>query len=359
MAIFTRQKRQPRTYWAELGFMVLGLLGLQPSLFLSLFQSAPAKVASYAEQNGYNVSAQSLEGYRDWATSQINGLLPHPSTSSYNNSNGWAPAPVNVNGTMPSTSYTPGAYLASNTTAQPYAQPHAYSTQPYAQQQYTQPAFTQPAYGQPAYGQQAPANYNYNYNQPAYAQPLQSNGQYSNGQQYSSNQYSNNQYPAASYTPTPYTPAQYTAAPYSTGQYQTAQHPAVYNQQAYQNKAPQSNQGYNVTGGFNSQGYGAPTYNQQPTYGGATLNANAPTYATPNVNSFGSTWNRASPLSTGYGANTNSNGPSLFGSPSGFAGYNSPSYAPTGYSAAQNNYGSSNLGTWQRYQPPGGSPLYR
>lgn len=314
MAIFGRQKRQPRTYWAELGFMILGLLGLQPTLFMSLLQGTPEKVANYAEQNGYSVSPQSLEAFRDWTTSHLNGLLPHSQQGPMSTPNGWAPVPVQATGTLPSTSYTPNGYLASQPMTQPYPMQNAYGTPAsYA----PQPA----AYGQTAAG---------------YGQPLNAaqnpNVQYQNGYQ--------NSYPNSSFPNNAYSTNAYPANSFAN-QNQTAQHSAI---------NPQTGYGYNSP--YQTQGYNVPPSNQQPYYGGSSLNANANPYGVPGpggaTNSYNSnnTWSRATPMGS-------STGVSGFGAPS-----YSQNYSPSNYSASQFNGTQPNSGTWQRYQSPG-SPLYR
>ena len=316
MAIFGRQKRQPRTYWAELGFMVLGLLGLQPTLFMSLLQGTPEKVVNYAQQNGYSVSPQSLETFRDWTGSQITGLLPHSQQGPMNTQNGWAPVPVQARGTLPSTSYIPNSYMAPQPMMQPFTTQNGYSQQNgYTQQNVYSPAATytqQPtAYGQ-AGGQ--------------YLQP--SNGQLGFSQ--ADNRYPNHFQNNSSMT------GQTSANSYPPNQFQTAQHPAV---------GPQTGFGYNNqysanpnvygNGTYQGQGYNVPPSNQQPFYGGSTLNANANPYGAPGPNTLNNshnssnTWSRATPLSS-----------------------------PSSYSASQFNGSQANPGAWQRYQPAN-SPLYR
>ena len=96
MAHFTRQKRQSRFYWAELGFMALGLLGLQPGLFTHLIFGSPSRPSSYDDSHYQAFSNQALsqiqelDHYRDWPqtylasyhpTQQISpGQFSHPST---------------------------------------------------------------------------------------------------------------------------------------------------------------------------------------------------------------------------------------------------------------------------------------
>ena len=316
MAIFGRQKRQPRTYWAELGFMILGLLGLQPTLFMSLLQGTPEKVANYAEQNGYSVSPQSLEAIRDWTTSHLTGLLPHSQQGPMSTPNGWAPVPVQATGALPSTSYTPSGYLASQPMTQPYPMQNTYGTAAgYAQQPAT--------YGQTAAGYGQP-----NYSQPGYSQP-----------NYGQSNYGQSNYGQSNYGQSNY--GQFGNAQAGYGQpLNAAQNPNVQYQNGYQNSYPNSSLPTNSV----------PSSNQQPYYGGSSLNANP--YGAPGpggaTNSYNSnnTWSRATPL----------------GSSTGVSGYGAPSYSqsypPANYSASQFNGTQPNAGTWQRYQSPG-SPLYR
>ena len=316
MAIFGRQKRQARTYWAELGFMILGLLGLQPTLFMSLLQGTPEKVANYAEQNGYSVSPQSLEAIRDWTTSHLTGLLPHSQQGPMSTPNGWAPVPVQATGALPSTSYTPSGYLASQPMTQPYPMQNTYGTAAgYAQQPAT--------YGQTAAGYGQP-----NYSQPGYSQP-----------NYGQSNYGQSNYGQSNYGQSNY--GQFGNAQAGYGQpLNAAQNPNVQYQNGYQNSYPNSSLPTNSV----------PSSNQQPYYGGSSLNANP--YGAPGpggaTNSYNSnnTWSRATPL----------------GSSTGVSGYGAPSYSqsypPANYSASQFNGTQPNAGTWQRYQSPG-SPLYR
>ena len=215
--------------------------------------------------------------------------------------NGWAPVPVQATGALPSTSYTPSGYLASQPMTQPYPMQNTYGTAAgYAQQPATY-GQTAAGYGQPNYGQS-------NYGQSNYGQS--NYGQFGNAQ--------------AGY-----------------GQpLNAAQNPNVQYQNGYQNSYPNSSLPTNSV----------PSSNQQPYYGGSSLNANP--YGAPGpggaTNSYNSnnTWSRATPL----------------GSSTGVSGYGAPSYSqsypPANYSASQFNGTQPNAGTWQRYQSPG-SPLYR
>ena len=133
MAYFARQKRQSKFYWAELGFMALGLLGLQPSLFTNLVLSFQTKSISYKEPYYQAASYQPFDGYRDGASGQIASLLPvQPASSPFNSAQGWMAQ--NSNPYLPSTSYTPSAYQLPSNFAQ--------------QQSYAQPSYTQSLYAQ-------------------------------------------------------------------------------------------------------------------------------------------------------------------------------------------------------------------
>ena len=85
MAHFARQKRQTRFYWAELGFIALGLLGLQPGLFTHLIFGPPARPSSYDDshyQALYNQAlsqSQGLDHYRDWPQTYLASYYPAPS----------------------------------------------------------------------------------------------------------------------------------------------------------------------------------------------------------------------------------------------------------------------------------------
>jgi hypothetical protein len=319
MSTFARQKRQPRTYWAELGFMALGLVGLQPSIITNLLQSAPAKVASYVEQNGYQVSPESLDQYRNWAASQLTALV-HPSQNGpINTGNGWSPAPVASNSYLPSTNYAqPSAYVAQqpgvgqyspygNQNSNQYnnyqtAQPHAYSMQTNASQPNANPS----TYGQPYYGQQQTYN-----QQPLYGQQ-QANS-------YPNSQYPNSQYPNPQSQYVGYNSASNNSAAYSPqgqgfGQHQTSQHPAV---------------GYGQ--GANSYGQGSNGYSQGSNAG------------------YGVQGN-------GQQGNSQYNQPSAYNAGAGYGGQSSSWYGTPSTSGAA--YSASN---WQRYQPATGaaSPLYR
>ena len=121
MAYFARQKRQSKFYWAELGFMALGLLGLQPSLFTNLVLSSQTKSISYKEPYYQAASYQPFDGYQ-----------VQPASSPFNSTQGWMAQ--NSNSYLPSTSYTPSAYQQPSSFAQ--------------QQAYAQPSYTQSLYAQ-------------------------------------------------------------------------------------------------------------------------------------------------------------------------------------------------------------------
>ena len=133
MAYFARQKRQSKFYWAELGFMALGLLGLQPSLFTNLILGSQTKSISYDEPYYQASHYQPLLGYRDRASGQFASLLPvQPVSSPFISAQGWVSQ--NSNSYLPSPSYNQSAYH----------QPSSYvQQQPYAQSSYAQSLYAQ------------------------------------------------------------------------------------------------------------------------------------------------------------------------------------------------------------------------
>ena len=141
MAYFARQKRQSKFYWAELGFMALGLLGLQPSLFTNLVLSSQTKSISYKEPYNQTGVYHPFAGYQDGTSGQFASLLPvQPASSPFNSAQGWMAQ--NSNSYLTSTSYTPSAYQQPSNFAQ---------QQPYTQSLYVQqPTST----GVPGYAQQ-------------------------------------------------------------------------------------------------------------------------------------------------------------------------------------------------------------
>lgn len=335
MALFSRQKRQPRTYWAELGFLVLGLLGLQPNLFLSLLQSAPAKVASYAEQNGYPVSPQSLEAFRNWSASQLAGVAPQLQSNPSAVPGGWQqpnyPAP------------TTGGWHQPNQLTGGWHQPN--QPQPATTGGSTTGGWHQSGYAQPAAG----------YGQSTYGQAVSQYGQATNGQAYYGQQPLQNPMspaalpasgwgnPASGAWPAAQDRFQNNGNSYQTNASTTGPYSARWSgQEAYQaypqlsTTAPvgygNQNQYNPQVGATHQQGFGA-THQQ-----GFALNANSNAMGVSNTNRMNNvtgsngTWARATPL-------TNS--------------------GPLGNSNGSNGFDSQlNSGNWQRYQPAG-SPLYR
>ncbi len=87
MAHFARQKRQSRFYWAELGFIALGLLGLQPGLFTHLIFGPPARPSSYDDSRYQAFSNQALSQFQgldnDRDRSQTYLASYHPAQSIY------------------------------------------------------------------------------------------------------------------------------------------------------------------------------------------------------------------------------------------------------------------------------------
>jgi len=311
MAVFGRQKRQSRFYWAELGFMALGLLGLQPSLFTSLFSGLQSKPASYVDPN--YTTAQPLDFYRDWAASQLVSILTNPHSGPIPATNGWAPPPFHGS-QVPPTSYGQSGYSAPQySSAQSYGTPQ-YAAQNYPTQNYA-PSYTNPGQlnGPPNSNPQNFAQPNYAPQQQPYAQPA-----------YSQMQPSSN----GAYSPTFST----VANPNNQSAYMAQSNAA--NPYARPNQAP------------NANGYGAHSNVSQPAYqpGGS--------YSTGyGVQGYGVQGYGVS----GYGVPTATNANPY---DNGVAAGTSP-YAPQlGTSNPQSNTGVSS-GTWQRYQAPTSSTYYR
>ena len=120
MAHFSRQKRQSRFYWAELGFMALGLIGLQPGLFTHLIFGSPSRPTSYDDShyqaflNPALNQIQTLDHYRDWPQTYLASYHPAPSIYGTVGSNqGWASSQLPTSSYLPSTSYSQSPYLTS------------------------------------------------------------------------------------------------------------------------------------------------------------------------------------------------------------------------------------------------------
>ena len=124
MAHFSRQKRQSRFYWAELGFLTLGLLGLQPSLFTNLLAKSQSKLSSYqpAFHNQEFPYYPAFDSYRDWTNTQLSSYMPTQQTIGPENQNQrWFPSQT-VTSALHPTSYPQSAFLAGQ-----FAQPSTYA----------------------------------------------------------------------------------------------------------------------------------------------------------------------------------------------------------------------------------------
>lgn len=312
MAVFGRQKRQSRFYWAELGFMALGLLGLQPSLFTSLFTGLQSKPASYVDPN--YTTAQPQDFYRDWAASQLVSILTNPHSGPVHTTNGWAPAPFNGS-QVPSTSYGQPGYAATQySSAQSYGNPPAQShgTPQYAAQNYPTPNYA-PSYANPGQFNGPPNSNPQNFAQPNYAPQQQ--------QPYAQPAYSQMQ-PSSNgaYSPT----------------FSTAANPNNQSAHASTSQSNASNPYARPNQATNANGFGAYSNVPQPAYqpsGSYSTGYGVPGYGVPTVNN-------ANPYDTGVVAGT------------------SPYASQLGTSNPQSNTGVSS-GTWQRYQAPTSSTYYR
>ncbi len=147
MAHFVRQKRQSRFYWAELGFMALGLLGLQPSLFTNLI------LGSQPRSNPFHSTLQNqpFDPYRDLSATHLASYYPTQSSIGLPAiAQGWphyTPPTYGQNPASGQPTYGQPTYgqLQQNPYAQPFQQLNAHSqtvptTGLYAQQNYTTPS---------------------------------------------------------------------------------------------------------------------------------------------------------------------------------------------------------------------------
>ncbi len=176
MAHFARQKRQSRFYWAELGFMALGLLGLQPSLFINLIMGSQTKSNPFQS----TLPNQTFDVYRDLPATHLASYYPaQPFLGLPSLAQGWPPNtppsygqnltygqlaqnPFRQSGQQFNTSSqtfpTSGSYVPQ----QNYSNLAAYNPQQYAQYSPT-PQFAS-SYGgqnQPAYLAQANTGYSW------------------------------------------------------------------------------------------------------------------------------------------------------------------------------------------------------
>ncbi|MEQ1826083.1 MAG: hypothetical protein ABL921_09055 [Pirellula sp.] len=331
MATYLRQKRQTRFYWAEIGFLVLGLLGLQPALFTSLFTGNQTKPVAGYDQIPSGLSYPSLETYKEWAAAHLASLLTHSqSQGPINTGTGWAPVPLN------------SAYGASTSpTASAYGQPANYSTNLYGQQ----PVYGQPGYNQLGYSQ---PSYNHQYGQPNYAQQYSLPSTNGINQPYAANP--------------PYIANQ----PYGANQPGGLQSPYG-SQSAYMAQVPGNNSTYN--NGHSQPGYGYAGQNQQNQWNGQ-LNNSQPNNASGqypyNNGSAPSTFNPNTYTPNTYTPNTNTPNTNSAAAPwyNSF-GYNTPNTASSSLYPGIGSYGSGqtagypyqqpstagNGGAWQRYQP--------
>jgi hypothetical protein len=71
MSYFPRQKRQARTYWAELGFLALGLFALQPSLLSNLFSVPPNRTAVEYGRQLYAPQTYPVSNSQNWLANSL------------------------------------------------------------------------------------------------------------------------------------------------------------------------------------------------------------------------------------------------------------------------------------------------
>jgi hypothetical protein len=307
MAYFARQKRQTRFYWAELGFMALGLLGLQPSLFTNLIKGSQSKSIALTDDSYPKQQGQSLRGYAYLPThQQFESILPAYAEFPANQVNGWQQPAVasypyasqqlyNLPQPYPTTQpyavtqpYSTTQHYAATqpytatlpyTATQPYptTQPNSTALQPYSalQQPYTgaQSLFPQPDYSQPlrnltntaanSYSQQygtAPSKYHQNGFQPA--QPSHANG-------------SQNATSYLAQANAGYSPAGYGASGVSSNNWSASQ-PVLYGggqnsgSNPYNAFAPRLTQNQMFENGSNSNYYGSTSAQSFPNQSGSS-----------------------------------------------------------------------------------------
>lgn len=243
MAHFARQKRQSRFYWAELGFMALGLLGLQPSLFTNLIMGSQTK------SNPFHSTPQNqpLDLYRDLSATHLASYYPTQLSYPTQPSIG---LPAMVQGWP---QYTPPTYGQN-------------------------PPSGQPTYGQPTYGQ-LPQN---PYSQPfqqlnAHSQTVPTSGLYAQ-QNYSTPSAYNSQIPQY---------AQYSSTPQFATSY------GGQNQPAY---SAQANNGYSWPAAANVGGYGS----NNDFAGRASTASSSQSYGYPSSSAKPGAWQRYQPNSSMY-----------------------------------------------------------
>ena len=173
MAHFARQKRQSRFYWAELGFMALGLLGLQPSLFINLIMGSQTKSNPFLS----TLSNQTSDVYRDLPATHLASYYPaQPLLGLPSIAQGWPQYTPPSYGQNPTFGQPTYGQLTQSPFSQPYQQ---YNTSPQTlptlgsytpQHNYSTPSASNPH--TPQYAQYSPtspfASSNGGQNQPAY-----------------------------------------------------------------------------------------------------------------------------------------------------------------------------------------------
>jgi hypothetical protein len=354
MSLLLRRKPKTRTYWVELGFLVLGVFGLKPDLLLGLFESPSATHPEAAI-----ASDLVREAYRRATT---------PDTPAYTFLH-----------SLPATLQSVANTYPQNNTGQ-YAYPNqnvAYQNGQYAPQaQYSYPLVASQPYTNPAYSNQ----YSANNTQPNYNSTPSSNQNYAQGSAYTQSQYpaqnysntayqqnrtaypnssgyaQNYQGPSQQYLSQQYPSQQYPSQQYPTQQYPTQQPHAYstqpYQQQSYQPPYPSiEHQGYNAGSGYNiASGYNANNSGYNGTNG--TLYQQLFNQPQANTSLFGN----ATQYQSGYGLGAATN-PAYTASTYGTSAYNQPNgyrSGTTGYTnpLSTNRNANANQGTWQQQYNP-------
>ncbi len=285
MAYSARHKRQTRFYWAELGFMALGLFGLQPSLFTSLFKGSRSRTSSladaaYATQPGQ----QSTLGYAYLPSQQqfASYLHAYPEFSP-SQASAWQQQ------TGAQVAYTPQQVSYLN---QPFA-----TTQPYAT---NQPAAVPQSYA---------ATQAYNTTQQPYGglqQPYSGSQSYYPQTDYSLQNRNSNSTAASTYSNL------YGATPskYQQLDFQPAQPSRANGSQNSTNYLAQANAGYGASG-YRPEGYGLSGYGPSSP-------------AIPTAVPFNN-WSASQPNLYGGGQNSDSSAYNTFAPSSSLQRYRAPS----------------------------------
>jgi hypothetical protein len=352
MAYFARQKRQTKTYWAELGFMALGLFGLQPGLFTNLLSAPQPSLSELAGPIYASYPFRPQSNYLDYSSTPS---LTLASNLYGTNAVSWAQPQYLSNSFLPAINTLPPSYLATQyPQSANVSQLSTYPQQPLYSQAAYAPAFSALGYPQQnsnQLGYSQPSNTSQNTFQPAlssYNQPTNQAG-YGYGQQiYSQQPYSQQPYSQAAGNWSNANPQSQNFASQSTYQpnQQQAQPSYQQNQKTWPNVASYLAQA-------NPTPYAQSSVSGQYGNNGGNYRSNSAFQSNNNAGSRTSPYNAYEPFTAK---------PSMFSN-----GTDSPPYSSNNYYAGSNYgaasaqsypYQAANNGSGQRYRTPA-SQLYR